>query len=436
VVTLLKPEQTTVVTQTKSIPIQVHKFLGKGRQGEVYAATMGNERVAVKWYRPEWLNLDPTLGDRLNETRIRMAPSERFLWPADIVTSLDVPGFGYVMPFREARFREFGELMCEQLQASFRPLTTAGLQAAESYQRLHLQGLCYGDISPGNVALDPDTGEIRISDCDNVDVNGRGWRSATSGTEGFMAPEIIQNIAQPTCWSDLWSLAALLFWVFVKNHPLQGRREYEHDVLTKELELRLWGRDALFIFDDADDSNQPVEGYNVGALLYWPIYPPFLRELFVTAFTRGIRNPQQRVLETQWRSAMARLRDLIMPCPACGQESFHDSAAPRQHCWNCSEELPERRRISLSAATIVSAEGACLHAHHLDPRRSPDSAGPLARVVRNARDSGLLELQNETEERWLVTPPHGKTATLGPGDRVGLEAGMRISFGNVEAAVL
>ena len=59
---------------------------------------------------------------------------------------------------------------------------------------------------------------------------------------------------------------------------------------------------------------------------YWPIYPQFLRDLFVRSFTDGLRDPQHgRVKETEWRAAMIRLRDAIDYCPHCTVENFCDS---------------------------------------------------------------------------------------------------------------
>ncbi len=429
-VTLLKPGETVVSALGKSYRIE--SYLGSGKQGEVYAATADGESVAVKWYKPAWIAADSSLRERIEKTAALKAPNSRFLWPRHIVTCATKSAFGYVMPFREQRFYEFRDLICDNVAVSFRALATAGLEAAESYQRLHLMGLCYIDISPGNIALDPNSGEVRISDCDNVDVNGRGRISATHGTEGFMAPEIIEREAYPSTWTDLWSFAVLLFWAFMRNHPLQGRREFEHEVITKELELRLWGRDALFIFDEKDDSNRPVEDFNSAVLFYWPLYPQFLRDLFKLAFTRGIREPQQRVMEAQWRAALAQLRDGISLCPLCEAENFHDDEAHRS-CWNCGCTLSPPRQITLPGYRIVAAEGAGLFSYHLDPRRTPDSNGPIAHIVRR---NDVIDLHNASAVPWRVVAPDGNERTIGPGEQVPIEPGLRISIGNVEAKVI
>jgi hypothetical protein len=436
VATLLQPNCSVVTTYPDGKLVQIERFQGGGTQGEVYAGLMDGERVAVKWFRPRWIDVDKDLCERLSETIKRNSPNRSFLWPRCIVKSANVAGFGYVMSFREPRFHEFRDFVCGRIQTSFRALATAGLHLAEGYQRLHLMGLCYVDINPGNVAFDPYTGEVRIGDCDNVDVNGRGAFCAISGTEGFMAPEIVMEQAHPTRWTDLWSLAVLLFWAFMKNHPLLGRREHELMLLTKEDELRLLGREALFIFDELDKSNWPVEDFNVAVLRYWPIYPEFLRQLFVRAFTLGIREPRSgRVLETEWRTAMARLRDSIMPCPLCGCENFYEEVEDAR-CWECDEKLVKPRHIVLPGFKIVAADGAGVFAHHLDLRRTADSSEPILRVVSSAPRPGLFELRNDGKVPWPVSLTSGVSRTVAPGEGIAMEPHMRIVFGEVEAKVL
>jgi DNA-binding helix-hairpin-helix protein with protein kinase domain len=435
---LLEPGQ-RLSTEVLGSTVVVEKQVGKGAQGEVYAGEMRGDRVAVKWYKPEWIAKDLRLRERLRRTRELPPPNDRFLWPRDLVLAPELPGFGYVMPFREARFREFSEIIQADVslppRPSFRTLATAGLETVEGYLRLHAMGLCYVDISGGNVAMDVDTGEVRICDCDNVDENGKGMMSRISGTEGFMAPEIVQNRAYPTRQTDLWSLAVLLFWAFLKNHPLLGRKEYEHPILTEDVALRLWGEDAQFIFDD-DETNAPVAGWNDYALLFWPIFPEFLRAHFRRAFTDGIRDPQHgRVLETEWRTAMARLRDSIVPCPECQAESFCDEQMPAR-CWNCDAALPTPRCITLPGYRVVMCEGAALFPHHLDLKRLPDGERPVARVVRHESRPDLMGLANAGRTPWRVVLPNGEERTVGPGGCVGLHPHVRMLFGNVEAEIV
>src|SRR5260370_10356777 len=127
------------------------------------------------------------------------------------------------MPIKAPDFVGMVGLMRRQAEPSFRALTIVGFRLAHSLLKLDAAGLCYRDINFGNVFFNPDTGDIRIADTDNVDVNLKV--GSIKGTPGFMAPEVAKNLVQPNAMSDRFSLAVLLFYIFMLGHPLKGKRE-------------------------------------------------------------------------------------------------------------------------------------------------------------------------------------------------------------------
>src|SRR5947209_14776626 len=192
--------KTTLSAEFSGQRVTVERKVARGGQGELYLAKVGGQSCAVKWYYPRTVAADPSLRDRLRRARDQGVPgarsldplvrarSQRFLWPIDLVVSDRRPElFGYYMPWREDRFVDFRDVLIGKEQPSYRAVVTAALEMAEAYNELHAAGFCYKDISPGNVSLDPTSGEIRICDNDNVDVNGRD--GAIGGTPGYMAPE-------------------------------------------------------------------------------------------------------------------------------------------------------------------------------------------------------------------------------------------------------
>ena len=54
---------------------------------------------------------------------------------------------------------------------------------------------------------------------------------------------------QPNIATDLYSLAVILFYMFMVHHPLEGRREREITCLDLAAMKKLYGTEALFIFD-------------------------------------------------------------------------------------------------------------------------------------------------------------------------------------------
>lgn len=305
-------------------PCTVGRFLGGGTQGEVYHALLGNQDWALKWYRPGFDG--PEQRESLRLLVAKGSPCDRFLWPEMVVEQEGIPGFGYLMPLREARFQRFNRLLCHHGDHPVRLLATVGFELANSFWQLHCKGLCYCDISGSNLFFDPQTGEIRICDNDNVGVDGH-TRPGVAGTLEFMAPEVVRGEAPPSIVTDLHSLAVLLFHLFLLHHPLEGMRENAIHCLDLAAKEYLYGEAPLFIFDPDDHANAPHPVRHATVLANWPFYPRFLQDLFVRSFTEGLRDPANgRVRETEWRAAMVRLRDTAFGCP-CGAENFLEGGA-------------------------------------------------------------------------------------------------------------
>ena len=119
---------------------------------------------------------------------------------------------------------------CIELQFSkdiykvFVPDGNIVFQVLNGYQKLHAMDYSYRDISFGNLFFDPATGEVLICDNDNVAASGID-NSSVYGTPRFMAPEIVRGKAKPSRETDLFSLAVLLFYMFMLGHPLEGKLE-------------------------------------------------------------------------------------------------------------------------------------------------------------------------------------------------------------------
>ena len=433
---ILKSGQT--VHTESGIPCKVGRFLGGGGQGEVYQADWKSKPIALKWYFPA--QATPEQRGALALLIEKGPPDNRFLWPLELTVSPDVPGFGYIMPLREPRFKGIVDLMKRRIEPTFRALATAGLQLADSYLQLHAQGFCYRDISFGNVFFDPDTGEALICDNDNVAVDGQG-ESGVLGTPRFMAPEIVRGEAQPSTQTDLFSLSVLLFYMLMVHHPLEGKRELAIRCLDLPAMNKLYGTEALFIFDPDDDSNQPVAGVHDNAIAFWPLYPQFLRDLFTEAFTLGLSDPLERVRESEWRSAMVRIRDSIVFCGNCGSENFYDGDALRASggrpggCWACGTPLRLPPRIRIGNAVVMLNHDTQLFPHHVDDQRMYDFSKPVAAVTQHPKDPSVWGLRNLSDEKWSITNLDGSIKDVEPGRSVRLAVGLRINFGKKEGEI-
>ncbi len=435
---ILKPRQ-TVRTETSGTNCTVEQFLGGGGQGEVYRASLSGKPVALKWYFPAAAT--PEQRAALETLVKKGPPNDRFLWPVALASAADVPGFGYVMPLRKPRYKSIMDLMKRRTEPTFCALATAGLDLAHSFLQLHTRGLCYRDISFGNVFFDPDTGDVLICDNDNVAVDGEAV-GGVLGTPRFMAPEIVCGEALPGTQTDLFSLAVLLFYMFMLHHPLEGKKEAAIKCLDLPAMTRLYGTHPVFIFDPQDASNRPVPGYHDNALVFWPLYPQFLRDHFTKAFTGGIRDPEHgRVRESEWRAAMVRLRDSIVYCAHCGAENFYDAAALKASggapgaCWSCQQEIQLPARMRIGRHVVMLNHDTRLFPHHVDARKLYDFSQSVAAVTQHPKDPRIWGLKNLSGEKWVITAADGTIKDVPPGRSLTLAAGTKINFGQAEGEI-
>jgi serine/threonine protein kinase len=442
---LLRPQQ-VVRTEVSGSACRVETFIERHGQGEVYKASLAGSPVALKWYFSHAATADQRRA--LEDLVAKGPPNEKFLWPMEVVSAQEVPGYGYIMPLRDARFKGLMDLMKGKVQGlTFRALATAGYQLAESFFQLHSAGLCYRDISFGNVFFDPASGDVLICDNDNVGVN-RQAPPTVLGTPRFMAPEIVRREVLPSTDTDLYSLAVLLFYMFLVHHPLEGKRERSIHALDQAAMNRLYGTHPLFIFDPRDDSNGPDPRYHQNVLGLWQIYPQSLRDKFTQSFTEGLRAIHRRVRENEWRTTLVELRDAIYSCLHCHSEVFFDAQAAATHagspgrCWNCGQELKSPIRLRIrdgsrnAESLVVLTLQAKLYFHHVDSNRRYDFSAPVAEVVAHPRERGRQGLKNLSPAKWVMTNAEGVMKDVEPGRAVTLAAGTKISFGGLEGELL
>ena len=414
--------------------VRVLALLGEGGQGSVFEAVdvVTGDRHALKWYHPRTASVGQR--DAIELLVERGAPSEAFLWPTVVVTLPGEASFGYLMPLRPDRYVGLADLLAGRVGMAFSGVATLCLELAHSFLLLHSQGLCYRDISFGNVFFDPAVGKVLICDCDNVGVDGES-ESMVLGTRRFMAPEIVRGEAGPSTQTDLYSLAVLLFYVLMVGHPLLGRRELDfpaHDVEGAEAEM--FGTSPLFVFDPDDDSNAPLPDLHGPVADNWRLHPEEIRVLFTRAFTTGLVDPRNgRVRESVWRRALVRLRDSIAQCSWCGAENYFDPSRSAQGCWACRAPLAAPLRLVFDDAVVVLNEATRVCAHHL--RHDYDLSTVIAEVTRHPEHRDRWGLRNRSGVDWKVAFPGGDVVSVAPGRAVGLLPGTHFDFGGRVASL-
>jgi hypothetical protein len=217
------------------------------------------------------------------------------------------------------------------------------------------------------------------------------------------------------------------------SHPLEGARSLEYASWDEVAMRDLFGDRPVFLFDPNDDSNRPVAGLHDNALIYWGLYPQFLRDRFVQAFTAGIRDPEDRVQESVWRASMARLRDAVIYCQHCGRQNLFDDDAPHRNCWSCGVVVVPPPRLRFGRTVVALNYDTALYAHHL--LRNYDFDTKVAEMCEHPQQAGVWGLRNVGSESWHVVAPEGNSYDLPPGRTVPLLDKLEIDFRRTRGVV-
>ena len=422
---MLKQNQQVELADGKIVTV-IEK-LGEGGQGHVYRVKFDDtgEEKALKWYFRNNFKDAHQFYKHLAENVKVGAPSSAFIWPEQITKWDDNESFGYIMKIIPKNFAGFSKFLIAKVGfQSLSAMVNAGLNMVQAFKALHNKGYNYQDLNDGNFSINPSDGEVLI--CDNDNVMGHGQYSGIMGKARYMAPEVVRGEKQPDKLTDRYSLAVILFMLFIGEHPLEGKKT-NVPALTNKYDKRFFGTEPLFIFDATDDSNAPVPGLHKNARL-WKYYPSFVKEAFQKSFSQeSLLNGRGRLLEQDWFNILVRLKSSIAKCPQCGDEIFMESDIETicgSHKIKPAGYLNFAKR-SNQAVTVPISGGVVLYDYHVSD--SSEDFKTVAAVIREK--PGKFGLENKTNRAWTITSPNGKTVTKNSGEVAVLGADFKIDFG-------
>jgi len=288
--------------------------------------------------------------------------------------------------------------------------------------------LNYGGFRANPVVYGPN----RVLICDNDNVAPDGTNLGILGFRGFMAPEVTAGKSLPNTETDMYSLAVVLYGLFFRGHPLEGKLTLEKMALcVPGIEKVFYGTHPLFCFNPNDDRNRPDPVVHKHVLDGWRgVFPREFYQLFIKAFTIGLSDPGKRILEKEWRDALIRLRASIAYVK-------HNSAVQEQFVnLNSQTPSPICLRMRFADGQVVAlSHAARLYACHT----KGDATGfwTVTASIAAYDDNPLhLVMRNDTQDVWRFSLPGQQPEQATPQGTLPLVPGMSINFAGTEAVVI
>ena len=415
--------------------VTVTDKLGEGGQGIVYRVRYddtGEER-ALKWLFTGYLKEPRKFYNHL-ESNIKIgSPSAAFVWAEQLTKWVDDEPFGYIMKIFPKNYQPFSKYLMARVQfASAQAMVDAALNMVAAFKALHNKGYNYQDLNDGNFSIDPKSGKVLI--CDNDNVVGHGEYSGILGKARYMAPEVVRGDKQPDKYTDRFSLAVILFMLLIGNHPLEGIKT-NYPALTNKYEVKIYGTEPLFIFDEKNPANAPHPVLHKNASVMWGFFPSFIKNAFRQSFSQeSLHNGKGRLLEQDWFNILMRLKSSLIRCPHCGEEMFLESDKATT-CQSCRKSVKAVGYLNFAKrsnqeVTAPIFKDVALYDYHM-VSTSEDFETKAAIVLEKP---GKFGLKNDSRFNWSIMTPDGKLFAKKPGEVLVLGANAKIDFCNKNIA--
>ncbi len=352
-----------IVASTTGVEYVIGKKLGAGGVAPVFRArrVRDGKECVFKEYAPSPDNRRVHNAIKRNIQNLMrkpiteddgVTPLRSFVGPMDGDSLIELPasgGFGYVMELVDTKaFLAVPKLWHKETYPDADILCRACVNIADFFKRVHFMGWCYKDINEGNIYINNKTGEVRIIDCDNINVQSE---RTILGTEGFMAPEVYAT-NMPDTYTDYFSMAVLFYRMFVGGFPMDGKRTREYllknNLTVQDAAATVYGSMALFAFDPNDASNSirtltdPLNPqlYAVQSAR-WDRLPDALRRRFLQTFSVGLASADRhkRATDRDWIRTFETLQAEGLVRCRCKRVSFGDTQK-KELCAFCGAKLP------------------------------------------------------------------------------------------------
>lgn len=426
----------TTLSLTSGGSIEIKKKLGEGGQGCVYLVrdTQGQD-WALKCYHND---MGAQFFDNLEHNASIKTLPKAFLWPKSVAV-FQGERCGYIMPLAPDGYYDFGRKYLanskggnspEAIFQSFAAKLQAAINICNGFYHLHMNGLSYQDVNPGAFLINPQTGDVKICDNDNVCPNNKSI-TGIIGLPRYIAAEVL-NGSKPNINSDKMSLAILLYRLFMLDHPFEGKGTLQCPCLTADLEKAMYGDKAIFAHDRDNDKNRPHPTIHSNSTVFWPYCPDSLQKAFQKALSHdAITNPNSRMGDNEWKTLFLQLRrDLMVYQSNKADVDFLSDGITPANPRHLEAPEPHCRLSFKDGSEYFISKHKLLYLK--------DEMVPIASCVGRKKNDGTSEiaLRNISNSKWNVKTASGKIHEIPNGEVLPLRKGMQVHFSGSDSCII
>ena len=247
----------------------------------------------------------------------------------------------------------------------------------------------------------------------------------------WMAPEVALGKTSPHSDTDLYSLALILFYLWVWEHPMEGKKTWEVRCWDLPAKRRFYAESPVFAFHPTDRSNaaEGMDNLRLMVQRWTRLCPQRLKDAFLTSFVHGVHDRNKRLRTSYWIALFHELMGNLVKCD-CGFENIADagfSEPPR--CLKCEKALPINLRLIVDNERYLAIySGARLEAAIVKGVAAHDNLDRLlGEVEAHPNVPGAHILRNRTQQSWRYEA-QGQTLTIDPGEARPLVADARLEI--------
>lgn len=405
--------------------ITIKNHIASSGRKDIYNVSLSNEDgdYILHWYK-EYPSDE--MYDAIKIMYETDKPSESFLWPAE-VTEIYEDSYGYVTKKISDNYVSFSDVLSGSKSfVSKRATIECVINSAISFLNLYEKGLCYFVFEPSMFFVDCNSGDVLIGDCDMVTSNGVMLYSHMYAPK-FEAPEIFLNEVLPSSTSNNFSFAVCMFMIMFSGHPFEGIKSFV-SCMTNERQKKLYGKNAVFVFDEQDKSNKPINSIQDNLISQWNSAPEYVKEYFRKSFSKySLNEPKLRPNIRDLLKVMVRYRSSLVVCQ-CKRERVIDE---NQHsCLECEVEFKINEWLKLTEYSVPMIQGKKVYGIQLGEVKLDKALEPVLIVVKNPQDPSKVGLKNCSNWDVLVTTKSGKEKVLAPNEVAPAKAVFNIKVNN------